>query len=108
MYYDQNTIVYFNGEFIRASDAKCSLYDQSLHYGYAAFEGIRAYNTENGVRIFKAKEHFDRMKFSCEAVGIPYPYKNAELIDISYEVLRLNNFKDAYLRPLVSCTPNMT
>ncbi len=108
MYYDQTTIVYFNGEFVKATEAKGNLYDQSLHYGYAAFEGIRAYDTENGVRIFKAKEHYDRMKYSCEAVGIPYPYNNDELIEISYELLKRNNFKDAYLRPLVSCTPNMS
>jgi branched-chain amino acid aminotransferase len=108
MYYNQETILYCNGEFIKAIDAKGNLYDQSLHYGYAAFEGIRAYETENGVRIFKAKEHYDRMQFSCEAVGIPYPYDNDELIAVSYEVLKRNNFKNAYLRPLVTCTPNMS
>ncbi|MFN2440051.1 MAG: branched-chain amino acid transaminase [Chitinophagaceae bacterium] len=108
MYYNENTIIYYNGEFIKAIEARGNLYDQSLHYGYAAFEGIRAYNTHNGVRIFKAKEHFDRLQFSCEAVGIPYPFINEELITISYEVLEKNNLKDAYLRPLISCTPNMS
>jgi branched-chain amino acid aminotransferase len=47
------------------------------------------------------------MQFSCEAVGIPYPYNNDELIEISYKVLELNNLEDAYIRPLVTCTPNM-
>ncbi|MGZ5190541.1 MAG: branched-chain amino acid transaminase [Flavisolibacter sp.] len=108
MYYNENTIVYFNGEYIKASEAKCSLYDQSLHYGYAAFEGIRAYDTSNGVRIFKAVEHFDRLQHSCEAVAIPYSYNNQELIDLSYEVLNRNNIKDGYLRPLISCPPNMS
>lgn len=108
MYYNENTIVYFNGAYVKATEAKANIYDQSLHYGYAVFEGIRAYDTKNGVRIFKAKEHYDRMQFSCESVGIPYPYSNEELIEISYEVLRRNNLKDAYLRPLVTCTPNMS
>ena len=108
MYYDENTIVYFNGKFVKATEAKCSLYDQTLHYGYGVFEGIRSYDTRNGVRIFKAKEHYDRMMFSAEAIGMPYPYNTDELIDISYEVLKRNNLRDAYLRPLVSCTPNMT
>ena len=108
MYYNESTIIYCNGEFVKATDAKGNLYDQSLHYGYGVFEGIRAYETEHGVRIFKAKEHFDRMQFSCEAIGIPYPYDNDELTAISYEVLRKNNFKNAYLRPLVTCTPNMS
>ena len=108
MYYNENTIVYFNGEFVKATEAKGNAYDQSLHYGYAVFEGIRSYDTKNGVRIFKATEHFERMKFSAEAIGIPYPYNNNELIDISYEVLEKNRFKNAYLRPLVTCTPNMS
>ena len=108
MYYNENTVVYFNGEFVKASEAKGNLYDQSLHYGYAAFEGIRSYDTDNGVQIFKAKEHYDRMKFSCEAVGIPYPYNNEELIQVSYELLDRNNFRNAYLRPLIACTPNMS
>jgi branched-chain amino acid aminotransferase len=107
MYYNENTIVFFNGQFIKATDAKADIYGQSLHYGYGVFEGIRAYKTRNGVRIFKAKEHYDRMQFSCEAVGIPYPYSNEELVDITYKVLELNDLEDAYIRPLVTCTPNM-
>ncbi|HEU4633943.1 MAG TPA: branched-chain amino acid transaminase [Flavisolibacter sp.] len=108
MYYNENTIIYHNGEFVKAAEARGNVYDQTLHYGYGVFEGIRSYATENGVRIFKAKEHFDRMQFSCQAVGIPYPFNNEELTAISYEVLKRNNLKDAYLRPLVSCTPNMS
>jgi branched-chain amino acid aminotransferase len=108
MYYNENTIVYYNGEFVKATEARGNVYDQTLHYGYGVFEGIRAYATDHGVRIFKAREHFDRMKFSCEAVGIPYPFQNEELISICYEVLKRNNLRDAYLRPLVTCTPNMS
>ena len=95
MYYNEDTIVYFEGKFIKATEAKGNVYDQSLHYGYAVFEGIRAYNTENGVKIFKAKEHYERMKFSAEAIGISYPYDNSQLIDLTYELLDKNNFKDA-------------
>lgn len=108
MYYNEDTIIYYNGEFVKAAEAKGNLYDQSLHYGYAVFEGIRAYATDKGIRIFKAQEHYDRMKFSAEAVGIPYPYNNQELIEISYELLKRNKLSNAYIRPLVSCTPNMS
>ncbi len=108
MYYNESTIVYFNGSFMNASEASGNIYDQSLHYGYAAFEGIRSYATENGTRIFKAEAHYDRLRFSCQAVGIPYAYQNEELIDISYELLKRNQLSDAYLRPLVSCSPNMS
>lgn len=108
IYYDDNTIIYNNGEFIKASEARGNVYSQTLHYGYGAFEGIRAYNTGQGVKIFKATEHYERMKFSCESIGIPYPFDNEELIDISYELLQRNHLKDAYLRPLVTCPPNMS
>ena len=108
MYYNDKTIIYYNGTFVKAIEAKGNVYDQTLHYGYGVFEGIRAYDTANGVKIFKAGEHFDRMRFSCEAIGIPYPFTNTELIEISYEVLRRNNLHDAYLRPLVTCPPNMS
>lgn len=107
MYYNENTIVYYNGEFVKATEAKANVYDQSLHYGYGVFEGIRSYKTKNGTRIFKAKEHYDRLQFSAESIGIPYPYNTEQLTEISYEVLRLNNFSNAYLRPLVTCPPNM-
>lgn len=108
MYYNEKTIIYYNGSFVKATEAKGNLYDQSLHYGYAVFEGLRAYSTRNGTRIFKAEEHYDRMKFSCESVGIPFPFTNKELVDISYEVLERNGFTDAYVRPLVTCPPNMS
>ena len=107
MYYNESTIIYLNGEFVKAADARTGLYDQSLHYGYAVFEGIRAYKTQNGTQIFKAAEHYDRLKYSAEAILIPYEHSTQHLIDISYEVLAKNNFQDAYLRPLVFCPPNM-
>ena len=45
MYYNNDTIIYLNGEFVKASEAKTDLYGQSLHYGYGVFEGIRSYKT---------------------------------------------------------------
>src|ERR1044072_5242455 len=98
MYYNENTIVYFNGDYLKATEAKGNLYDQSLHYGYAVFEGIRSYNTQNGTKIFKAKEHYDRLGFSARAVNIPYNHNTKDLIEISYEVLKRNNLSDAYIR----------
>ena len=107
MYYTENTIVYLNGEFVKATDARTSLYDQSIHYGYAVFEGIKAYKTHNGAQIFKATEHYERLKFSAESVSIPYTYNTQHLVDVSYELLERNNLGDAYLRPLVFCPPHM-
>jgi branched-chain amino acid aminotransferase len=44
-YYNNETILFLNGEFVKAADAKMDFYSQSLHYGYSVFEGIRSYKT---------------------------------------------------------------
>jgi branched-chain amino acid aminotransferase len=107
-YFNSKTLLYLDGEFVKSEDAKIDLYSQSLHYGYAVFEGIRAYNTHNGTRIFKAKAHYQRLKKSCELVHIPFNWDMHDLIDQTYKLLELNNFKDAYIRPLVYCHANMS
>ncbi|KQN32445.1 branched-chain amino acid aminotransferase [Pedobacter sp. Leaf41] len=106
-YYNSNTIIYLDGRFEKAVDSGTDLYGQSLHYGYAAFEGIRAYKTHNGNRIFKAAAHFDRLERSCQLANIPFPWGKQELIKETYKLLTLNKLKDAYIRPLVFCHPNM-
>jgi len=106
-YYNQDTLIYLNGEFVKASEAKVDLFGQSLHYGYSAFEGLRAYSTHNGTRIFKAEEHFARLQKSCEAISLPYTWKNSTLIEKSYELLEANNLRAAYIRPLVFSGSNM-
>ena len=74
-YYNGNTILYLNGAFVKASEAKMDLYSQSLHYGYSVFEGIRSYKTVGGhTKIFKAVEHYERLKASAHALNLPYSY----------------------------------
>lgn len=109
MYYNEDTILFLDGQYIKAADAKTDLYSQSMHYGYGVFEGIRAYRLNDGTTgIFKAEEHYERMKSSAEAMYIPFTYSIEELTAISYKVLALNNLQDAYIRPLVFCPPNMS
>jgi branched-chain amino acid aminotransferase len=100
-HFNKNAVLFVNGEFIRAEDVKVDIYGQTLHYGYGAFEGIRAYDTRNGVRIFKAKDHYERLKRSCELIKIPYTWNNDELITQTYRLLKINDFKNAYIRPVV-------
>jgi branched-chain amino acid aminotransferase len=107
MYYNEGTIVYLNGSFVRASEARLDLFSQTLHYGHGVFDGLRSYPTQNGVKIFKAVEHFERLKKSCELVHIPYPFDSGQLIQASYELLRRNGLSYAYIRPLVYTGANM-
>ena len=108
MYFNEETILYYDGKYIKSIDAKVNLYTQTMHYGYGVFEGIRAYNTENGVRLYKATEHYERLKKSCQMINIPFEYDVDDLIEQTYKVLEVNNFTDAYVRPLVFCGPNMS
>ena len=108
MYFNEQTILYYDGKYIKSIGAKVNLYTQTMHYGYGVFEGIRAYNTENGVRLYKATEHYERLKKSCQMINIPFEYDVDDLIEQTYKVLEVNNFTDAYVRPLVFCGPNMS
>lgn len=108
-YYNENTILYLNGAFVKASEAKMDMYSQSLHYGYSVFEGIRSYKTVKGeTRIFKAVEHFERLKISAHALNLPYTYDTDDLIAATYQVLKRNNLQDAYIRPVVYAPANMS
>ena len=108
-YYNENTILYLNGEFVKASEAKMDFYSQSLHYGYSVFEGIRSYKTSAGeTKIFKAEDHFVRLQNSAEALNMPYTWTTAELIEATYETLAKNNLQDAYIRPVIYAPANMS
>ena len=108
-YYNSETVLWLNGEFVKASEAKIDLYSQSLHYGYAVFEGIRSYKTVSGeTKIFKPEEHYDRLRNSALAMNMPYTWSNEELINATYEVLQRNNLQNAYIRPVVYAPMNMS
>ena len=108
-YYNQNTLLYLNGDFVKASEAKTDFYGQSLHYGYSVFEGIRSYKmNDSTTEIFKAVAHFERLKASALALNMPYPFETIELIAATYKVLEKNNLQDAYIRPVVYAPANMS
>jgi branched-chain amino acid aminotransferase len=108
-YYNNNTVIWLNGAFVKASEAKMDLYSQSLHYGYSVFEGIRSYKTVSGeTRIFKEKEHYDRLERSARLMNMPYNWTSEELIAATYEVLKRNELQDAYIRPVVYSPANMS
>ncbi|MBL7852612.1 MAG: branched-chain amino acid transaminase [Cyclobacteriaceae bacterium] len=107
-YYSDDTTLFLNGEYVPAREAVTDLFGQTLHYGYGVFEGIRAYHTVHGTKIFQAQAHFDRLAESCRLMNIPLTYSSEELTQASYQVLKRNRLSNAYLRPLVFCSPNMS
>ena len=85
-----------NGDFIHWNDAKCHVITQGLHYASAVFEGERAYNG----KIFKSKEHTQRLYKSAEIVGIKIPYSQDEINKAKDELIKKMGFNDCYVRPI--------
>lgn len=107
MYFTPKTVVFVNGNFVKAKDATVSLFNQTLHYGNGVFEGIRAYSTPGGARIFKPKEHFLRLRESAKKMHIRFDYAVNDLVEITYQVLKHNKLSDAYIRPMLVSGINM-
>jgi branched-chain amino acid aminotransferase len=107
MYYTKESVFFIDGNWKNASDARIDLLNQTLHYGYGAFEGIRAYQSPTGMSLFKATEHYNRLLNSVATLQLQIPYTAAELVEITHNLLVKNNLRNAYIRPLVFMGPNM-
>jgi branched-chain amino acid aminotransferase len=108
MYYDERTIIYHDGKWVRAKDANTSVYAQTIHYGTGVFEGLRSYSVDGQPRMFRSDEHFKRLVYSAQAIGMPFNMSVLELKQIAYDLLRRNNIVEAYVRPFVYSSPMMS
>ncbi len=88
--------IWFNGEFVDWADAKVHVLTHGLHYGSCVFEGERAY----GGVIFKSREHSERLHNSAAVLDFKIPYSVDEIEAAKQEVLAVNSFSDAYVRPV--------
>ncbi|RME78987.1 MAG: branched-chain amino acid transaminase [Methanobacteriota archaeon] len=95
-------LVWINGEMKDEKEVEIHPLSHSLHYGDAAFEGIRAYEQKDGsVAIFRLKEHAERMVRSSEILmGTNVPFTAKDVEEACKAVIRENNHKDAYIRPI--------
>lgn len=93
--------IWMDGELIKYADAKVHVLSHSLHYGSAAFEGIRAYMTSQGKpAILKAPEHIDRFLRSTRALGGRVEFTRDRLVQAMVETVRANQFDECYIRPI--------
>lgn len=90
--------VYIDGKYCGERDAKISVFDHGLLYGDGIFEGIRAYNG----RVFKLKEHIDRLFHSAKAILLTIPISHAQTMAAVVETCRRNNIHDGYIRLVVT------
>jgi branched-chain amino acid aminotransferase len=94
--------IWMDGELVAWNDAKVHVLTHTLHYGNAVFEGTRAYQTDDGLAIFKLDEHTKRLYNSAKIVAIK-PNIDYEIVKQAHiDLLRANNFNsNVYLRPLI-------
>ena len=90
--------VFIDGKFYDESKAKISVFDHGLLYGDGVFEGIRAYNG----RVFRLKEHIDRLFYSAKAIMLDIPMSHEAIMKATIETCRKNRLKDAYIRLVVT------
>src|SRR6266849_9286929 len=99
-----NTWVFYDGEFGRYHDIKLGLMTHALHYGTGCFEGIRAYwnPKQEQLYLLHAPAHYERLRRSANIMRMTVPYSTEELVNLTVELLRRNEFKsDVYVRPLL-------
>ncbi len=90
--------VYINGKLYDKADAKISVYDHGLLYGDGVFEGIRIYNG----KVFKLKEHVDRLFESARAIKLEIPLSREQMAKAIQDTVKANDKRDGYIRPVVT------
>jgi branched-chain amino acid aminotransferase len=94
--------LWLDGALTGWDDGTTHLMTHTLHYGFGAFEGIRAYQqADGGVALFRLEEHIERLFASSKAAFMEVPFDRATLLEACKEVVSANGLGDAYLRPLV-------
>jgi branched-chain amino acid aminotransferase len=101
---DLSKHAFFEGKIVPWSEAKINVATHGFMYGTAVFSGMRAYWSEEKKRlfIFRPYEHFHRLLDSAKMMSMSIPYDEQALIQISLDVLRMDNWQeDVYLRPTI-------
>jgi branched-chain amino acid aminotransferase len=93
-------LIWMNGEFVPWDDAKLHVLNHGLHYGTGVFEGIRAYETEHGTAVFRHRDHLERLEKSAQLYYLDLPYSYQELREATHELIRRNELRSCYIRPL--------
>jgi branched-chain amino acid aminotransferase len=92
--------IWFNGELIPWDEARIHILTHTLHYGMGIFEGIRAYETDDGPGVFRLTDHMRRFEQSAQILGMELPYSVDELIDAVKDTVRSTGLPSCYIRPI--------
>lgn len=89
--------LWFDGKIVPWRDAKVHVMTHALHFASSVFEGERIYSG----RIYKLREHTERLFASAAQLDIKIPYTEEEINRACYEAAAVQNIKDGYVRPVV-------
>ena len=98
---DTASKIWIDGNMVDWKDANIHVLSHVVHYGTSVFEGIRAYKNENGVAVFRLKEHVQRLFDSAKIYKIEIPYTQEEIEEAILETVRVNELNGCYIRPIV-------
>jgi branched-chain amino acid aminotransferase len=90
--------VYIDGKYFGREEARISVFDHGLLYGDGIFEGIRVYRG----RIFKLREHIERLFDSAKSILLDIPHTREEMAAITESAVRENGTVDGYVRLIVT------
>ena len=93
--------IWLNGDFHPFNDTNIHLLSNTLHYGMGVFEGVRAYETNNGGAIFRLTEHTERLFSAASKINITIPYSSDELCQAQIDTMSMNKLSEGYIRPIV-------
>ena len=97
---DRDGVIWYDGKMVPWREATTHVLTHTLHYGMGVFEGVRAYETADGPSIFRLQDHTDRLFRSAHILGMKMPYDKETLNEAQKAVVRDNNLKSGYLRPM--------
>ncbi|MDG6774915.1 branched-chain amino acid transaminase [Thiomicrorhabdus sp. ZW0627] len=97
---DRDGLIWLDGEMVPWREAKVHVLTHTLHYGMGVFEGVRAYEAEQGTSIFRLDAHTDRLINSAKIVNMAMPYDKETLNEAQRAAVRENGLKSAYIRPM--------
>lgn len=91
-------IVYLNDSFVKANEAKVSVYDHGFLYGDGVFETLRVYKKH----VFKFEEHIQRLYNSLKQIYMDLPTPASTMLKAIKLLLQYNQLQDAYARITIS------
>jgi branched-chain amino acid aminotransferase len=98
---DPTKFIWMDGELVPWEEAKVHVLTHGLHYGTGVFEGIRAYETKRGAAVFRLTDHIERLFRSAHIYLMEIPFRPEDLIDATKGLVRANELKSSYIRPIV-------